>query len=92
MGGVSLLTGITSVSVTCATCINWRLRVGSSTSDLVVAAAGYMLLLTLVMLIFLLAYVMVTTLVGLRRTRSGCRGTGTSCSGRKGEEEDENRI
>jgi len=59
-----------------------------------VAAAGYILLLTLVALIFTLAYVMVTTLRELSGMRDGRRTPGQSCSGRKaadaaGEEEDE---
>ena len=58
-------------------------------SDLLVAAAGYILLLSLVALIFTLAYVMATTLRELSGTRGESRTSGGSCSGRKGEEEDE---
>ena len=54
-----------------------------------VAAAGYILLLTLVALIFTLAYVMVTTLRELSGTRGGSRTSEASCSGRKGDEEDD---
>ena len=54
-------------------------------SDLLIAAAGYILLLTLVALIFTLAYVMVTTLSELSGTRGGSRTSGASCSWRRGE-------
>ena len=55
--------------------------------ELLVAAAGCILLLSLVALIFTLAYVMVTTLRELSGTRDGSRTSEASCSERKEEEE-----